>query len=306
MCKVPQGREGREGCQDKGLSAVESIYPVCVTPYYYSLGERELGVRLQYEPSARELSDTGDPDPLGEGSFFPLQGLLRKYSDRLLVFASRECFVHCRHCNRKRYWRDGLPLANVDEVIAYVKAHPEIREIILSGGDPLALSLRKLKLWFSSLRAISSSLVIRVGTRAPVVAPNVITRELCELFRIYFPLYVLTQFNHPAELTKEATGAINLIRKAGIPVLNQAVLLAGVNDDIDLLEELFAKLICVGIKPYYLFQCEPVRGAMHFVVSIERAKGLIAKLRGRLSGLAMPMFCIDGKGQKLVMGDFCL
>ena len=258
-------------------------------------------LRRQFIPAAAELETQPYElaDPLGEEHHSPLPRLIHRYPDRALLLVTDQCAVHCRYCFRSRFTggaHGGISPGELRAAESYLAEHPEIRELILSGGDALMLGDGALADILNAARRARPDIVFRVATRMPVVMPRRVTAELAQLLRASAPLWVVTQANHADELDAEAVQALDVLVDAGIPVLNQTVLLAGVNDDADTLGELFAALVRLCVKPYYLFQGDLAPGTAHFRVSLERALGIVAELRRRLSGLAMPVFAVDIPG----------
>ena len=280
------------------------------TPYYLGLIDIEDSkdpIKLQVIPDEQELEvacSLSCPDPMAEADFTPVKGLIHRYHDRALILTTNFCASYCRHCNRKRTWKrnEAIDFSKdcLSAVNAYLRAHPEIAEVILSGGDPLTLSLDRLCLLLEMLKAVSSIKVIRIGTRLPVVLPMAITQELCKVLKKFRPIWINTHFNHPSEITPEALAAVERIQQAGIPVANQTVLLRKVNDSEKVLKELFLKLHAAMIRPYYLFNCDYVEGTDHFRVEIERGIRIVESLWGKVSGMCIPNYVVDlpdGKGK---------
>jgi len=275
-----------------------------ITPYYLSLIDRSDDrdpLRCQCVPQLEEWTqrEVGSDDPLCEERDMPVTNLIHRYHDRCLTMVTDACAVYCRHCNRKRRWCDGEPAPSRDgfqQMIEYVGRTPEVREVIISGGDPLMLKLDTLEWFIKSLRVIRHVEIIRIGSRVPVVLPMRITSGLCRMLRKYRPLWFMTQFNHSNEITDEAARACEMLLQAGIPVMNQSVLLKGVNDTAAAMRELLYGLERIAVKPYYLFQCEPVRGVEHFRVDVARGVELMEQLRGTMSGLCMPNYVYDLPG----------
>jgi lysine 2,3-aminomutase len=238
-------------------------------------------------------------DPLGEREYSPLPRLVHRHADRALLLVTDQCAIHCRHCFRSRFTAGGRGAISGDELAAvetYLRRHPDIRELILSGGDALMVSDRQLARILAAAREARPGITLRVGTRAPVMLPSRVTPALVRILRGNAPLWIVTQVNHPEELDRESAGALGRLVDAGLPVMNQSVLLAGVNDDADTLERLFRELVAHRVKPYYLFQGDLAPGTAHFRVNLERATSIVAELRSRLSGLAMPVFAVDIPG----------
>lgn len=293
------------------------IFRFAVTPYYLSLvkdwADPEDPVRKQCIPDLRELEFrmVGDRDPLEEEDDMQAPGLVHRYPDRVLAIATNTCSMYCRHCTRKRLWREGEAVRTKKELaamVAYVRATPEVREVIVSGGDPLTMDLELLDWFLGELRRVSHVEVLRIGTRMPVVLPMRVTAELVGMLKGHRPLWVNTQFNHPREITPEAREACDRLLCAGIPVSNQAVLLRGVNDSLDVMKELCHALQRIMVRPYYLFQCDPVRGVEHFRTSIWKGMKIIEMMRGYTGGLSIPTFVVDapGGGGKIPLQPFYL
>ena len=226
----------------------------------------------------------------------PVAGLVHRYADRALVLATSACASYCRYCTRKRVacQTDAtISAGQLQDIKAYLSAHPEVRDVIVSGGDPLTMPTEALERVLAAIRSVPTVDVLRIGTRCPAVLPMRVTEELVAMLRGYHPLYVNTHFNHPVELTAEAAEACTRLADAGIPVGNQSVLLRGVNDDPQVLEALFRGLVRMRVRPYYLFQCDLVQGTEHFRTPLARGIEVMEYLRGRLSGLAIPLFVVD-------------
>jgi lysine 2,3-aminomutase len=269
-----------------------------ITPHYRrlldSLGP-EHPLRRTVEAVDACLPAPGElADPLGEEAHSPVPGLVHTYPDKVLLFATLDCAVYCRYCTRSRLvgskdWK--LP----DAVFQYLEAHTEIRDVLISGGDPLTLPDGELSDLLSKVRTIKHIRTIRIGSKVPAVLPSRITPELAEILaehRVWLQLH----FIHPAELTPETASACDTLAGAGVPMVSQTVLLKGINDDTDTLAELFYGLLERRVKPYYLFQCDPVLGSSGFRTPVEKGLQIIRELQGRISGLAMPHFAIDAPG----------
>jgi lysine 2,3-aminomutase len=290
-----------------GLGATQGIeeaarrFPLAITPYYASLIRRlDAGdpVFRMAVPDAAELSDPAflEDDPLSEDRDMPVRGLVHRYRGRALIIATTACATYCRHCTRKRVagqTESCLSAIRLAQVTEYLSVHPEIHDVIISGGDPFTMKTDVLERAIRAVRAVPSVEIIRIGTRTPVVLPMRITDELVDMLRKYHPVYVNTHFNHPAELTPDAEAACARLADAGIPLGNQTVLLRGVNDDPLLLADLFRRLVRTRVRPYYLFQCDLVRGVEHFRTPLSKGIEIMEYLRGRLSGLAIPSFVVD-------------
>ena len=289
-----------------------------VTPYYFSLIGTNPNdpLRRQCIPRSEELQIEAYEveDPLSENRFSPLPRMVHRYPDRVLVLVTDECALYCRHCFRRYFAskRAGvISDSQVQQIAEYVSEHPQVHEIILSGGDPLTLTderlCRILKLLRETVRHASPqrSVVIRLASRVPVVLPQRVTPGLADLLAGFSPLFVITQFNHPREITAASRGAVLELVKHGLPVLNQAVLLKGVNDSAEVLAELFRRLLDIRVKPYYLFQGDLAAGTAHFRVPLSRGVQLMRELRQRISGLAMPVYAVDlpGGGGKIPLTE---
>lgn len=274
------------------------------TPYYLSLADpadRNDPILRQVVPDSREFEKApGDrDDPLGEEADTPVKGVVHKYADRVLFITTDFCPVYCRHCTRRRKWRDGegaVGPAEADAMLEYVAGRSEVRDVLISGGEPLTLPIPILKRLLDGLASIRHVEIVRIATRCPVVLPQRFDDELLQLFSEHLPLWLVTHFNHPKELTPESAAACRKILKSGVPIANQTVLLRGINDDAETMKDLCRGLLGMGVKPYYLFQCDPVRGTSHFRTSPFRGVEIIAAMRGRVSGLAIPTFAVDTEG----------
>ncbi|MFA5042380.1 MAG: KamA family radical SAM protein [Kiritimatiellia bacterium] len=291
-------------------------YPCRITPYYLSLirwDDAGDPLRRQCVPDLRECEDPGavGEDPLGERRHLAAPGLVRRYEDRALALVTSECALVCRHCTRKNFWRHDRPACNavrstagrpaptrvfLRRIVAGVARLPGVREVIVSGGDPLLLDEDLLDWFLGALRAIPRVQVLRIGTRVPAVLPMRVTRSLCARLKRHRPLWINTQFNHPREITPEAAQACDRLIRSGLPVSNQTVLLRGVNDDFETLKDLCNALQRIMVRPYYLFQCDPVRGVGHFRTPLSRGVRLAEQLRAGLGGLSVPQFVIDLPG----------
>lgn len=286
-----------------GLTQVAKTYHMRVTQYFLSLiqdlSDPQDPIRRQCIPSIEEIRGGVHEsiDPLGEEKTSPFPCLVHRYPDRVLLLVTGRCFMYCRHCTRKRLWRHKTPeptLKDIDQALDYVKAHKQIREVVVSGGDPLTLPTEKIDYILAKISAIDTVEAVRIGTRTPVVMPSRIDEALCEVLEKHDNLWINVQFNHPREITPQSTEACRKIQKCGIPMNNQAVLLKGINDDPEIIKELCQKLQSIRVRPYYLFQCDPVVGAYHFITSVWKGVEVIENLRGHTSGMCVPQFVIDG------------
>lgn len=297
----PSGLTRRYGIDPRPLEEVAQRYPMRVTPYYLGL-IRSVGdpIWRQAVPSTEEL-DGGRccADPLDEENQSPVPNLVHRYPDRVLFMVSSECAMYCRFCTRKRkVGKEQMQITRetIAAGMAYIRRHPEIRDVILSGGDPLLLDNERLDAILKELRAIPTVEIIRIGTRIPVVLPQRITPALVRILHRYHPLYLNTHFNHPDEITPSSSKAIARLADAGIPLGNQTVLLRGVNDDPQTMRRLMQKLLMIRVKPYYLYQADLVLGTEHFRTTVEEGLEIIRALRGHTSGLAVPAYVIDAPG----------
>jgi len=283
------------------LEQVAEQYPMRVNPYYLSLIKAvDDPIWRQAVPSEMELQDTVCPaDPLEEENQSPVPNLVHRYPDRALFLVCSECAMYCRFCTRKRKVGGESMLINRETLeggINYLREHTEIRDVIVSGGDPLLLSDEKLDWILKELRSIPHIEIIRIGSRIPVVLPQRITMGLIRVLRKYQPIYLNTHFNHPDEITETSAKACARLADAGIPLGNQSVLLRGVNDDPAIMKRLVQKLLAIRVRPYYIFQADMVQGTDHFRTSVEEGIEIIRSLRGHTSGLGVPAYVIDAPG----------
>ncbi len=286
-----------------GLAASERLFRVGVTPYYASLMDpvhASCPIRMQAIPSPAEADIRPEElrDPLGEDSHNPAPSIVHKYPDRVLFLVVDRCGIYCRHCNRRRLVGGDDPptTAELDAGIDYIARTPRIRDVLLSGGDPLLLSTRRLDDLLGRLRAIRHVETIRIGTRMPVVCPMRVDAELVGALRKHHPLFVNTHFNHAVELTPDAVLACERLADAGIPVGNQTVLLRGVNSSVRSLRTLMRGLLRARVRPYYLFQGDTVLGTDHLRTPVEEAMRLYEGLRGWMNGMAVPHLVLDAPG----------
>ena len=275
-------------------------FPLAISPYYAGLmdrADRDCPIRRQVVPSGEELVDPhGLPDPIDEVRRSPVRNVIHIYPDRVAFAVFDVCPVFCRFCFRKRLFDPNIdppPSGFIDEGIDYIARTPEIRDVLVTGGDPLMATDAWLEQLLTRIRAIRHVEIIRLGTRMPVALPQRITRELCRMLERFHPMWMNTHFNHPKELTPEAARACDLLTKAGIPLGNQTVLLKGINDDPATMRKLVHGLLAMRVRPYYLFQCHLVEGTSHFRTSIEKGVEITKSLRGHTSGLANPLFVVD-------------
>jgi len=284
-------------------------YPFCITPYYFSLINRDDEddpIGRQCLPDLKEIDFSlgGVADPLGEENNMPVSGLVHRYPDRCLAMVTNACVTYCRHCNRKRRWgrrARAAPEAELQAMIAYVSRTPGIREVIVSGGDPLTLNEGLLDWFLGAIRSLPHVEVIRIGSRIPVVMPMRVTKRLCNMLRKHRPLWFNTQFNHAREITEEAASACGMLLSAGFPLSNQSVLLRGVSDTYEAMRDLLYGLQRIGVRPYYLFHLDPVAGTDHFRVDIGTGLEIMEKIRKNISGLCVPRYVLDAPGGKREM-----
>ncbi|MDI6725520.1 MAG: KamA family radical SAM protein, partial [Smithellaceae bacterium] len=237
-------------------------------------------------------------DPLDEERHTPVPGIIHRYPDRVLFYATGQCATYCRYCTRSRLvgQKQGASRVMWEQALDYIKTHKDIRDVLISGGDPLILPDDQLDLLLSQLRAIGHVEIIRIGTKAPVVLPQRITRRLLGILKRYHPLLMSIHVTHPDELTSEMKQACVRLADAGIPLGSQTVLLAGINDQTETMKLLFQELLRIRVKPYYLYQCDPIPGSAHFRTPVSRGLEIISHLRGYTTGYAVPTFVIDAPG----------
>jgi lysine 2,3-aminomutase len=275
-----------------------------ITPYFFNLVETadENGpIRRQVVPRLEETNTAPweMSDPCGEDSHSPVAGLVHRYPDRVLFLVTDRCASYCRYCTRSRLVSNASGYdfhPEYDKQIEYIAQHPEIRDVLLSGGDPLLLSDEKLENLLSRLRAIPHVEFLRIGTRIPIFLPQRITPELCAMLKKFHPLFISVHTNHPRELTTEVRDALGRLADAGIPLGNQSVLLKHVNDDADVMKALVQKLLMCRVKPYYIYQCDLISGSAHLRASVRKGLEIMEKLRGHTTGYAVPTYVIDAPG----------
>ncbi len=286
----------------EAIGALEAEYKLAIPPYYFSLidpRDPHDPIRLQSVTDPREADSSFElADPLEEDKDSPVPGVTHRYPDRALLVTTHVCTMYCRFCTRKRATmvRGGWDAVSHDDerMLAYVRAHPEIRDVILSGGDPLTLPYNKLRFFLHGLRDIPHVDVIRVGTRVPTTLPQKLyDPELIDLLAGAEKVWIQTHFNHPREITPEVARVCTALLRAGMPLNNHTVLMKGVNDDLDTMRRLMRAMLRVKVRPYYLFHCDPVTGAGHFRTSVWKGLELMEGLRGHLSGLAVPTYVVD-------------
>lgn len=290
--------------EEEGVKKSLETLRMAITPYYLSLidpNDPRDPVRRQAVPSALELhiSHADLLDPLHEDEDSPVPGLTHRYPDRVLFLITDMCAMYCRHCTRRRFAGQTdaqSPSERIQRGIDYIARSPQVRDVLLSGGDALLVSDRVLETIIQRLRDIPHVEIIRIGTRVPVVAPQRITDELVNMLKKYHPVWVNTHFNHPHEITPESRAALAKMADAGIPLGNQSVLLRGVNDNVDVMKKLVHLLVMNRVRPYYIYQCDLSMGLEHFRTPISKGIEIIENLRGHTSGYAVPTYVVDAPG----------
>ncbi len=283
------------------IEATADVFRWTITPYYASLmdpTDPACPVRQHVVPQAEETAPdiVGVVDPLDEVGHSPVKNLVHNYPDKVAFCVTSECAVYCRYCLRKRMVGDADFMMRKDELregLAYLRAHPEIRDVLLTGGDPLVFSDANIDWLLGELRSIPHVEVVRLGSRLPVVNPMRITPELCEILKAHHPVWLNTHFNHPKELTPEARQACERLAEAGVPVGNQTVLLAGINDDAETMMALCNGLVAMRVRPYYVYQAQLIGGTAHLRTPIETGMAIMRELRGHTSGFAVPTYVLD-------------
>lgn len=286
------------------MLAGDSKLALGITPYFFNLidpANEECPVRRQVVPRVEETHTAPWElsDPVGEDSHSPVPGLVHRYPDRVLFLVTDRCASYCRYCTRSRLVSNASGYdfhPEFERQIAYIEQHPEIRDVLLSGGDPLIFSDEKLEFLLARLRAIKHVEFLRIGTRIPIFLPQRITPALCAMLKQYHPLFVSVHVNHPRELTTEVQAALGRLADAGIPLGNQSVLLRYVNDDATVMKALVQKLLMCRVRPYYLYQCDLIQGSAHLRASVEKGLQIMDELRGWTTGYAIPQYVIDAPG----------
>lgn len=287
-----------------GVNLAGSKLALGITPHFFSLIDKDdpnCPIRKQVIPTDDEgkIDPSEMLDPVGEDSTSPVPGLVHRYPDRVLLLVTDRCASYCRYCTRSRLvsGASGYDFhPNLPAAIEYLRQHTEVRDVLLSGGDPLLLSDEKLNTVLSMLRAIPHLEFIRIGSRIPIFLPQRITPELCATLKKHHPLWISVHTNHPRELTTEVRDALGRLADAGIPLGNQSVLLSGVNDSVEVMKELIHKLLLCRVRPYYLYQCDLIQGSKHLRVSVSKGLEIIEALRGFTTGYSIPQFVIDSPG----------
>jgi lysine 2,3-aminomutase len=259
-------------------------------------------VGIQFLPSLEEFGSRGMEgmaDPLDEEPDTPVEGIVHRYPDRCLFLVTHGCPVYCRHCTRRRKWAEGeamKPEKTIRRMVDYVRNTPVLRDVLITGGDPLMLEADPLDRIIGELKQIGHVEVVRIGTRVPAALPMRLDGDLLEVLRTHAPLWINTHFNHPREITAEAVKACRGLRETGSPLNNQTVLLRGVNDRPEIILELCRRLLATGVRPYYLFHCDPVRGAAHLRTPVQAGLDIVDHLQGRIGGLGIPVYAVDTGG----------
>lgn len=290
--------------EEIGAKKALSTLRMAITPYYLTLMDRDDHkdpIRIQAVPSAMEIiTAEGDlHDPLHEDKDSPVPGLTHRYPDRVLLLLTDQCSMYCRHCTRRRFagqTDNAMSTARVDAAIEYIRNTPAVRDVLLSGGDPLLMSDLRLETIIRKLREIPHVEIIRIGTRVPVVMPQRITQDLVDMLKKYHPIWINTHFNHPSEITRESKAACARMADAGIPLGNQSVLLRGVNDCVHVMKDLVQGLTRIRVRPYYIYQCDLSIGLEHFRTPVSKGIEIIEGLRGHTSGYSVPTFVVDAPG----------
>ncbi len=288
----------------RGVAFAGKKLALAITPYFFNLidhNDPNCPIRKQVIPREGELYIAKEEmlDSLGEDEHSPVPGLVHRYPDRVLFLVTDRCASYCRYCTRSRLVSNAQDYnfhPEYEQGLRYIESHPEIRDVLLSGGDPLLLSDKKLEHLLSRLRAIKHVEFIRIGSRIPVFLPQRITPELCEIFKRYGPIWMSIHVNHPKEATAELRDACERLSFAGVPLGNQSVLLAGVNDDVDVMKALVHRLLRMRVRPYYLYQMDLITGGAHFKVDVRKGLEIIEGLRGHTTGYAVPQYVIDAPG----------
>ena len=290
--------------EEEGVKKTLQTLRMAITPYYISLidpNNPDCPVRKQAVPTGKETyqSPADLLDPLYEDEDSPVPGLTHRYPDRVLLLITDMCSMYCRHCTRRRFagQKDGeSAIERIDKAIEYIAKTPQVRDVLLSGGDSLCVSDERLEYIISKVRAIPHVEIIRLGSRTPVVCPQRITDDLVNMLKKYHPVWLNTHFNHPQEVTKEAAEACAKLANAGIPLGNQTVLLRGVNDCVNTMKKLMHELVKMRVRPYYIYQCDLSMGIEHFRTPVSKGIEIIEGLRGHTSGYAVTTFVVDAPG----------
>ena len=290
--------------EEKGIAGSGTKLTMSIPPYFASLIDPEnpnCPIRKQCIPQQYELETAPEEmtDPCGEDKNSPVRGLVHRYPDRVLFLVNEMCAMYCRYCTRSRMVGDGhrtLSMQTYNNAFEYIRAHKEIRDVLISGGDPLTLSDRVLEHIIKTLKSIPHVEFVRIGTRIPVTLPQRVTFELVNMLKKYSPIWMSLHFNHPREVTKRVKFACDLIADSGIPMGSQTVLLKGINDNAATMKKLMHELLKIRVRPYYIYQCDPILGSKHFRTPVSTGIEIMEKLRGHTTGYAVPTYVIDGPG----------
>ncbi len=291
--------------EEEGLKLPKHKLSMAITPHTAILMDPQdpsCPIRRQFVPRAGELivSPLEMTDPCGEDSHMPVPGLVHRYPDRVLLLVTNRCAVYCRYCTRSRIVgedkRNPFVQENFDRACEYLEKTPVVRDVLISGGDPLLLIDSKIEYMLKRLRSIKHIEFLRIGSRIPFALPQRITPEFCEMVRKYHPVWMSVHVNHPKEITPEVKEACERMVDAGIPLGSQSVLLRGINDSVEVMKELMHKLLMIRVRPYYIYQCDLVKGTTHFRTAVQKGVEIIEGLRGHTTGYAVPTYVIDGPG----------
>ena len=290
--------------ETEGARLADTKLAMAITPHFFNLidvDDPDCAIRRQVLPSIDETATASweMDDPCGEDNHSPVPGLVHRYPDRVLFLVTDRCAAYCRYCTRSRMVSNATGYGfrpNFEQQLDYIRDHPEVRDVLLSGGDPLLLSDDKLRLLLTKLREIPHVEFIRIGSRIPIFLPQRITPALCEMLREFHPLFISVHANHPRELTTEVRDALARMADAGIPLGNQSVLLKGVNDDEIVMKALLQKLLMCRVRPLYIYQCDLINGSAHLRTSVRRGLEIMETLRGHTTGYAVPQYVIDAPG----------
>lgn len=290
--------------EEEGIKRATGRLAMAITPYFFSLIDRQdprCPIRKQAIPRLEEFSVAPCEmvDPCGEDSHSPVPGLVHRYPDRALLIVTDSCAMYCRYCTRKRMVGEEhppMPIDRFDDALKYIRSKKSIRDVLISGGDPLMMKSEVLENYIARLRAIPHIDIIRIGTRVPVTLPMRVTEELVSMLKKYHPLYISVHFSHPREITPEVAKACTLLSDAGIPLGSQTVLLKGVNDRAATMKKLMHELLKIRVRPYYLYQCDMAMGTGHFRTPVTVGMNIIEELRGHTTGYAIPTFVVDAPG----------
>ena len=301
--------------EETAIKKCEGTFKWSITPYYASLmniDNPNCPIRQQAVPSKLEFvhNDFSSIDPVGDIDFRVTNRIVHKYPDRIIILVTEQCPVYCRHCTRKfhttsfhdTYFGENEKIS-WDQDFEYIKSHPEIRDVLLTGGDPLSYSDKKLDFILSKIREISHIEIIRIGSRFPVLLPYRITEDLCKILQKNHPIWFNTHFNHETEITPDSEAACDLLLKHGIPIGNQTVLLKGINDSEIAIKNLCHKLVKIRVRPYYLYHCDNVQGVSHFRTEIEVGRKIIRSMIGNTTGFAIPQYVITTKDGKILLHE---